>query len=89
MKEIEKIKSIKDIKNVFINFLPLFYDTNKYIKILSICFYRLEKNKNIEAYNKFIKVNKDYYKIKFLFKNGLFGLKLGNYKYFLNRNFIL
>lgn len=80
--EIEKIKSIKDIKNVCINAFPIFFNKKDKIGIISMCFYRVDKN--ILNYEKYIKLNKDYYKLNTLFKKGLFGIPIGKYKYYLN-----
>lgn len=81
---IEKIKSIKDIKEIMTNLFPIFFKTKKYIGIFSICFYRIQKNEINKPYKKFLKINDDYYKMNTLFKKGIGGLKLNNYRYYFN-----
>ena len=77
-----KIKSIKDISEVFINLFPIFFRRKNSIGIFSMCFYRiLKEDKGI--YKKYAKLNNDLFEIKTLFKNKL-GIKKGKYIYYFN-----
>lgn len=80
---IDNIKTIKDIKEIFINLCPIFYHKNNNLCILSMCFYRLKKQDNKEVYKKYITLNDDYYEFKTLLKKGI-RLNIKNYTYFFN-----
>ena len=82
--QFEKIKSIKDIKEIFINLFPIFFQTKKTINILASCFYRVETKFAKNKYKQFIQINDDNYPIKGLFGKGLFGIRKGKYKYYFN-----
>lgn len=77
------IKSVKDITNIFVNFLPIFYKRKKKIGIFSLCAYRMEKDKGKNIYEKYLKIDEDKYLIKTLFKRG-FKINIGKYSYFFN-----
>lgn len=80
----ENIKSIKDIKGIYINLFPIFSSNKKFIKIFSLCFYRIKKEDYSKDLIPFLKLNDDYYNVKFFLKNGLIRIKIKNYIYFFN-----
>lgn len=80
----EKIKNIKDIKEVYINLFPIFFRTKNNINVLSCCFYRINKQNKKSNYKKFIKLNEDLYSIKTFFKKGLGGINIKKYSYYFN-----
>ncbi len=86
MKEynVEKIKSVKDIKDILINVFPIFFSNKKQVGIFSMCFYRINKNSKNKLYKKYIKLNNDYFEVKMILKNGLGGVTLGDYVYYFN-----
>ena len=80
----EKIRSIKDIKEIFINLFPIFFQTKKTINILASCFYRIEPQFAKNKYKKYVQINEDNYPMHALFGKGLFGIKIKKYKYYFN-----
>lgn len=82
--EFEKIKSVKDIKTIFINLFPIFYKKANSINILSCCFYRIKRKDKKQDFEKYIKLNEDYYPLKTLFKRGLGGISFRKYTYYFN-----
>lgn len=83
-KEIENIKCIKDLREVFTNLFPIFYEKGNKLNILSFCFYRVNYIENLKNYSPFIKINNDYYESIFFAKNGIFRIKIKNYMYYFN-----
>ena len=80
--EYRNIKTIKDVKNVYVNIFPIFFKTKKEIGIFSMCAYRiLKKDKN--DYDKYLKLNDDLFNVKTLFKRGI-GISIGKYIYYFN-----
>lgn len=82
-KPIEEIRNIKDISNVFVNFIPIFYKRKKYLGIFSMCAYRIPKIYQKLVFEKNLNINNDNYKFKTLFKKGI-KINLGKYSYFFN-----
>ena len=81
--KIEEIKTIKDIKGIFINIFPIFFKTKNKFGILSLCVYRIPKiNKKI--INKYLYINEEKHQIKTLFNKGLKILSFKNYSYYIN-----
>lgn len=80
----DKIKNIKDIKEIFINLFPIFYERKNSINILSFCFYRINKKYDYKNNNSYIKLNDDKFPLKLIFKNGIVRLKFKDYIYFFN-----
>ena len=74
---IENIQSIKDVKGIVTNLFPIFYRRKGHIGIFSMCFYRIEKNKKKNKYDKYLSLNDDLFKMNTLFKRGLGGIALG------------
>ena len=82
--EFFRIESISDVKSIFVHFFPVFYKKKQFLKILSLCAYRLPRENRQSSFNKKIKLNDDYYETKFLFKRGLNILNHHRYSYFIN-----
>ena len=81
----DKIKNVKDIKEIFINLFPFFYERKNTINIISFCFYRISKNFDYKNCNSYIKLNNDKFPLKLIFKKGIIRLKIKNYIYFFNK----
>lgn len=81
---IENIKSVKDIKGIVTNLFPIFYRRKKFIGILSMFFYRINKKKKKNNFKKYLNLNEDYFEMKTLFKKGLGGISIGKYTYYFN-----
>ena len=81
---IEKIRSIKDIKEILINVFPIFFRSKKQVGIFSMCFYRISKGNKSKIFEMYVRLNKDYFEVKMLFKRGFGGIKLGKYIYYFN-----
>ena len=81
--ELKKIKTFKDIKNIFVNFFPIFYKRKGKLGFISLCCYRYEKIYKKEKFERYAMVRKNKYPIKFLFKKSLrlIGKK---YNYYFN-----
>ena len=79
----KSIRSIKDLTNVFINIIPIFFKTKKELGIFSMCAYRFLKEDKKTIYEKYAQISDDKYKIKTLFKKGL-GFSIGKYVYYFN-----
>ena len=82
--DFSKINDIKNVKSIFIQFMPFFYKKRNFLKVLSICAYRIPKEHRKDIFKKNIKLNDDYYETKFLFKRGLRFFTRGKYSYFIN-----
>jgi len=80
---IENITSIKDIKSIFINILPIFYKLKNSIGITSFCAYRIKRKYGTVVFDKYLHINNDYFKVKTLFKRGI-GFSFKKYKYYFN-----
>jgi len=80
---IKNIKSIKDIKSIFVNIFPIFFKTKNEIGIFSMCAYRLPKENKKNIFNKYLQVHEEEFEIKTIFKKG-FGLSIGSYIYYFN-----
>ena len=81
--ELKNIRSIKDLKGVFVNIFPIFFKRKNAIGIFSMCAYRLPHSfvKN-DISIKYL-INDDEYDVNKVFKNGI-HFKKGKYIYFLN-----
>lgn len=82
--DFSKIENIKDIKSVLVNFIPFFYRKKNYLKIFSMCAYRIPAENKNTVFEKKIKLNDDYYPANFLLKKGIKFLKYCNYNYYFN-----
>lgn len=79
----KNIKSVKDIKNIFINIFPIFFKSKNKIGIFSMCAYRLPKINKKQIFSKYLKLNEDRYEIKTLFKRGI-GFTFKQFTYYFN-----
>lgn len=77
------IKSVKDLKGVFINILPIFYKRKNTIGIFSMCAYRIPAEYKNENYKFYAKLNDKLFNVKTLFKKGI-HIKYKNYIYYFN-----
>lgn len=81
--ELRNIKSIKDLRGVFVNLFPIFYKGKNKIGIFSMCAYRIPiENKN-DDFKKYMNINNTQFKLQTLFKKGI-GLKVKKYMYYIN-----
>lgn len=74
----------KQIKDIAINLLPIFFRKKQKIGIVSMCAYRLQNKYSKDNMDKYIVINKKEHKVKMLFKRGIKVLKFKGYSYFLN-----
>lgn len=80
---VKTIKSVKDIKNVFVNIFPIFLKSKKKIGIFSMCAYRIPKENKKTNFSKYLQIHEDKFKIKTIFKRGI-GFSIGKYVYYFN-----
>lgn len=79
---VEKIK--KEVANVLVNALPIFFRKKDNIGILSLCAYRIENKYADEKMTKYIVINEKKFKVKMLLKKGIKFLKFKKFTYFFN-----
>ena len=81
--DLNKIKTFKDLKNIFVNLFPIFFRRKNKIGLISLCCYRYEKIYQKEKFDRYLYVRKKYYPIKFLLGKGI-KINGRKYSYFFN-----
>ncbi len=76
--DLNKIKTFKDLKNIFVNLFPIFFRRKNKIGLISLCCYRYEKIYQKEKFDRYLYIRKKYYPIKFLLGK---GIKINGRKY--------
>ena len=79
----KNIKSVKDIKNIFINIFPIFLKTKNKIGIFSMCAYRIPKKNKVNIFSKYLQIHEEKFEVKTLLKRGI-GVTFGKYTYYFN-----
>ena len=81
--DIKSIRTISDIKNIFINVFPIFFKRKKHLGIFSMCFYRVEKKYKNKKFNLNYLINNEKYKLKLYLGKGI-HFKIGGFIYYFN-----
>ena len=78
-----EIKTVKDIKGIFVNIFPIFFKTKKTIGIFSMCAYRYDRHLKKESFDKYLVLREEKFPIKTLFKKGI-RVPFKKYNYYFN-----
>ena len=52
--DLNKIKTFKDLKNIFVNLFPIFFRRKNKIGLISLCCYRYEKIYQKEKFDRYL-----------------------------------
>lgn len=74
----------KLVREIATNVFPVFFKSKNSLGILSLIFYRLEKQNKNKIYDKYIYINEQDVPMKTLFKKGIKLFTKGKYTYFFN-----
>lgn len=78
------LANFKLVREIATNLFPIFYKRKNSINLLSIVFYRLEKQNKDKKYNQYIYINEKNVETKRLLKRGMKLFTYGKYTYFFN-----
>ncbi len=81
--DLKNIKSVKELKSVFVNVFPIFFRGKKHLGIFSMCFYRIEKKYCKQKFNISFSIHEDEFKLKTLFKKGI-HIRIKGFVYYFN-----
>lgn len=78
-----EIKTIKDVKAIFVNICPIFFKTKKTIGLFGLCAYRYGRDQKGKVFDKYLVLKDVRFPFKTLFKRGL-RIPFKKFNYYFN-----